>query len=87
MARFTNTPSRNPIFNASDLVKEYTQNNSEPAYLYEFNYYTLKKNKKFSDKPLKIEKCSANLPLLLGGENTTRKSHKLTHRNKTIRRK
>ena len=85
MARFTNTPSRNPIFNASDLVKEYTKNDSEPAYLYEFDYYILKKNKKFSDKPLKIEKCSANLPLLLGRGNKTRKSHKLTHRNKTIR--
>ncbi len=87
MARFTNTPTRNPIFYASDLVKEYTQNDSDPAYLYEFNYYSLKKNKKFPDKPLKIERCSVNLPLLLGRGNKTRKGHKLTHRNKTIRRK
>jgi hypothetical protein len=87
MSRFSNTPTKNPIFYASDLVKEYTYNNSEPSYIYEFNYYSLKKNKKFTDKPLKIERCSANLKLLLGGENKTRKGHKLAHRNKTIRRK
>jgi hypothetical protein len=87
MSRFSNTPTKNPIFYASDLVKEYTYNNSEPAYIYEFNYYSLKKNKKFADKPLKTEMCSANLKLLLGGENKTRKGHKLAHRNKTIRHK
>jgi hypothetical protein len=77
------------IFPINDIVKQYTLiGYKNPAEIYEYDFFYLKKNKKFPNKPLKAE-CSFNLPLDFGGigGKKTRKGHKLTHRNKTIRRK
>jgi len=77
-----------PIFPIDDIVEQYTPTGSkEPAEIYEYDIYCLRKNKKFPNKPLKME-CSINVPIVFnnGRGKKTRKGHKLIHRNKTIRR-